>query len=135
MHLAIDCGVSRHVAAVWFQVRPVRYVPVRPAGSLRAGAPPGLGPDAAGGPLAAEHGLRSTVTVFGDFHCEGLYSEAAARAIVAHGADAARLRRACPTVVRLDPAASARTGIGPTAYAEFERVFGPSVWPGGRRTG
>jgi len=27
VHLAIDCGVSRHVAAVWFQVRPVRYVP------------------------------------------------------------------------------------------------------------
>ena len=27
VHLAIDCGVSRHVAAVWFQVRPVRYAP------------------------------------------------------------------------------------------------------------
>jgi hypothetical protein len=34
--------------------------------------------------------------------------------------------------VRLDPASSARTGIGPTAYAEFERIFGPRVlarWP------
>jgi hypothetical protein len=34
--------------------------------------------------------------------------------------------------VRLDPASTARTGIGPAAYGEFERVFGRSVlgrWP------
>src|SRR5262249_23000163 len=33
--------------------------------------------------------------------------------------------------VRLDPAANARTGIGPTAAAEFARVFGKSTehWP------
>ena len=100
VHLAIDCGVSRHVAAVWFQVGPVRYAPgVAPAGSPRAGAPRAGGwfAAAAGSPLVAEHGPRSTVTVFGDFHCEGLYSEAAARAIVAHGPDAARLRRDVPT--------------------------------------
>ena len=40
-------------------------------------------------PLVAEHGLRSVVTVFGDFHAEGLYSEAAARAILAQA-------RRCP---------------------------------------
>ena len=116
VHLAIDCGVSRHVAAVWFQVRRGR-LPVQrtPSGWIQSVSP--NEPD--------------TVTVFGDFHCEGLYSEAAARAIVAHGATlpgcGGRADR-----VRLDPAASARTGIGPTAYAEFERVFGPkglAKWP------
>jgi hypothetical protein len=103
VHLAIDCGVSRHVGAVWFQVR-------------------GLDP------------LRRRVTVFGDFHAEGLYSEAAAKAIWARGRELC-LGRA--DTVRLDPASSARTGIGPTAYSEFERVFGPTVlarWPGHRVT-
>ena len=47
------------------------------------------------------------MTVFGDFHAEGLYSEAAARAIVAHGADAARLRRPCR------PGAAGSGGVGP----------------------
>jgi phage terminase large subunit-like protein len=130
VHLAIDCGVSRHVAAVWFQVRPVRYVPVLAPDRGEARVTPGgwLLPPAV--PLVAEHGLRAVVTVFGDFHAEGLYSEAAARAIVAHG----ETLPGCggrPDVVRLDPAASARTGIGPTAYAEFEHVFGSllSRWP------
>ena len=65
-------------------------------------------------------GWRVTAAVFGDFHCEGLHSEAAARAIQAHG----QTLPGCggrPDLVRLDPAASARTGIGPTAYSEFER--------------
>ncbi len=102
VHLAIDCGVSRHVGAVWFQAREV-------------------------------DGGRHRVTVFGDFHAEGLYSEAAARAIRARGeelTDRGRLDS-----VRLDPAASARTGIGPTAYGEFERVFGAGRlgrWPSHR---
>jgi phage terminase large subunit-like protein len=104
VHLAIDCGVSRHVGAVWFQAR-------------------GLDP------------LRRRVTVIGDFHAEGLYSEAAAKAIWARGRELSCLGRA--DTVRLDPASSARTGIGPTAYGEFERVFGPKVmarWPGHRVT-
>ena len=108
---------------------PVRYVPAG-CPSVRAGPPSGLDA-AAAGPAGGRARTRSTVTVFGDFHCEGLYSEAAARAIVAHGATlpgcGGRADR-----VRLDPAASARTGIGPTAYAEFERVFGPkslAKWP------
>jgi hypothetical protein len=35
-------------------------------------------------------------------------------------------------LVRLDPAASARSSLGPAAYGEYERVFGPRIvarWP------
>ncbi len=74
-----------------------------------------------------------TVTVFGDYHAEGRDSEAAARAILARG-EALPWRGRLDSV-RLDPASSARTGIGPTAYAEFERVFGPRAlgrWPSHR---
>jgi Terminase large subunit, T4likevirus-type, N-terminal len=104
VHLAIDCGVSRHVGAVWFQVR-------------------GDDPE------------RRRVTVLGDFHAEGLYSEAAARAIRARGFELPGGDQ--PATVRLDPASSARTGIGPTAYGEFQRVFGSRVlarWPAHRVT-
>ena len=37
-----------------------------------------------------------------------------------------------PDLVRIDPAAVQRTSIGPAAYNEYERVFGPRVlarWP------
>ena len=98
VHLAIDCGLSRHVGAVWFQVR-------------------GRDPEC-------------RVTVFGEFHAEGMYSEAAARAILEHGRDLPSGGRL--DTVRLDPASTARSGVGPAAYAEFERVFGPrtlSRWP------
>ena len=118
VHLAIDCGVSRHVGAVWFQVRRGR-VPVQrtPSGWIKQVDP----------------NEPETVTVFGDLHAEGLYSEAAARRILARGQELPGRGRY--DTVRLDPASSARTGIGPTAYAEFERVFGPQVlrrWPGHR---
>ncbi len=118
VHLAIDCGVSRHVGAVWFQVRP-GGVPVRTTPGGWVVSP------ASGGPAGP------TVVVFGDFHSEGLYSAAAAEAIVAHGQS---LPGHCgiPEVVRLDPASGQRTGIGPTAYGEFERVFGAGSlgrWP------
>jgi len=99
VHLAIDCGVSRHTAAVWFQVR-------------------GLDP------------LRRRVTVFADWHGEGLYSAAAAEAIRKHS-EALPSRGRLDTV-RLDPAADQRTGIGPAARGEFERVFGArnfDSWP------
>jgi Terminase large subunit, T4likevirus-type, N-terminal len=103
VHLAIDCGVSRHVAAVWFQVR-------------------GMDP------------LQRRVTVFDEFHAEGLYSEAAAKAIWRRGQGLCMGRA---DTVRLDPASSARTGIGPAAYGEFERVFGRQSlarWPDHRVT-
>ena len=99
VHLAIDCGVSRHVAAVWLQSEEI-----------------------------GEH--KHKVTVFGEWHGEGLYSEAAARAIRSHG-EALPCQGRLDSV-RLDPAATARTGIGPTAYGEFERVFGArnlAHWP------
>ena len=100
VHLAIDCGVSRHVGAVWFQVR--RHL---------------------------DDG-RCAITVFGDCHVEGLYSEAAAKAIQGRGWELPC--QSALNTVRLDPAADARTGIGPTAFGEFARVFGPSItgrWP------
>jgi hypothetical protein len=70
------------------------------------------------------------VTVFGDWHAEGLYSEAAAKAIWSRGQELPCRGRA--ETVRLDPAATARTGIGPAAFGEFARVFGPrstAHWP------
>lgn len=100
VHLAIDCGVSQHVGAVWFQVRPL-------------------------------DSYRSRVTVFGDYHAQGKYSEANAKAIRVKGLEELPCRGRLDTV-RVDPAANAKTGIGPAAYEEFERVFGPrllSRWP------
>jgi hypothetical protein len=104
VHLAIDCGVSRHVGAVWFQVR-------------------------------SSHLGAHRVDVFGDFHAEGLYSEAAAKAVLARGRELPC--RGEWATVRLDPASDARSGIGPTAFTEFARVFGASVtgrWPRHRVT-
>jgi phage terminase large subunit-like protein len=98
IRLAIDCGVSRHTGAVFFQVREVdRY--------------------------------RRLVTVFGDYYAEGSYSEANALAILARGSARAGQD---PDLVRLDPASSARTGVGPAAFAEYEKVFGRralAYWP------
>jgi hypothetical protein len=78
-----------------------------------------------------DHGPRRTVTVFGDWHGEDLYSEEAARAIVAAGG-ALPGAGGRPDTVRLDPAATARSGIGPAAHGEFARVFGETItaaWP------
>ena len=123
VHLAIDCGVSRFVAAVWFQVR----------GELPEEKPPAdawVAWPIAPAPASPAPPRGGVVTVFADWCGEGLYSQAAARAILARGP--ALPCRGRYDTVRLDPASSARTGIGPTAYAEFERVFGPRVlgrWP------
>lgn len=73
---------------------------------------------------------RHRINVFADFHCEGLFSEAAAQAIAARNAalpSGGRLDR-----VYLDPAASARSGVGPAAYLAYETTFGPKItgrWP------
>jgi len=102
VHLAIDCGVSKHTAAVWSQVIPVD-----------------------------QH--RSRINVFGDWHAEGLYSEAAAKAIKARSDSLPSHGRL--DTVRLDPASSAQTGIGPAAYGAYETVFGSRVigrWPNHR---
>jgi len=75
-------------------------------------------------------GDRPRVTVFGDYLALGVFSQKNARAIQAladqlpcHG----NLNR-----VRLDPAATARSSLGPAAYGEYERVFGSRIldrWP------
>ncbi len=119
VHLAIDCGVSRHTAAVWFQVRPSCHLSVASCQQDLSST----------GNWQLTTG-NSAVTVFGDFYAEGLYAEAAAGAIRARGEELPCRGRA--DTLRLDPALTARTGIGPTAYAEFERVFGPrslARWP------
>ncbi len=73
---------------------------------------------------------RPRVTVFGDYHALDVVSQSNARAIKAL-AD----RLPCQgkiDLVRLDPAATARSSLGPAAYSEYERVFGSRIvarWP------
>jgi phage terminase large subunit-like protein len=73
---------------------------------------------------------RPRVTVFADYHAVDVVSQKNAHAIKelayqlpCHG----RL-----DLVRLDPAATARSSLGPAAYSEYERVFGSRIlarWP------
>jgi hypothetical protein len=65
------------------------------------------------------------VWCFGEYLAKGLNTEQNAAAIRQRSQElpcAGRL-----DVVRIDPAATARTGIGPAAYGEYERVFGSRV--------
>ena len=101
VHLAVDAGTSRHTAAVFFQVR---------------------------GRVDSD---RPQVTVFGEYHAEGLMSEKNARAIEAVAGQLPC--RGVIDLVRLDPSSTARSGVGPNAYGEYERVFGSrriGRWPG-----
>src|SRR5262245_50980442 len=78
----------------------------------------------------APAGSWPRVTVFGDYQNEGAYSQANARSIKALAAELPCRGRL--DVVRIDPAASARSSLGPAAYGEYERVFGSRVlarWP------
>jgi len=75
------------------------------------------------------HGGGRRVCVFGDFYSCGTYSAATAAACKAK---AGELCYGGIEIVRLDPAASAQTGVGPAAYAEYEKVFGQRTmgrWP------
>jgi hypothetical protein len=73
---------------------------------------------------------RPRVTVFADYHAVDVVSQKNAMAIKS-------LADALPChgridLVRLDPAASARSSLGPAAYGEYERVFGARIlgrWP------
>ena len=73
---------------------------------------------------------RKRVTVFGDYHALDVVSQKNAMAIkeLAH-------RLPCHgriDQIRVDPAASARSSLGPAAYGEYERVFGSRLigrWP------
>ena len=72
----------------------------------------------------------SRVTVFGDYHALDVVSEKNARAIKAMADDLPC--RGQIDSVRVDPAASARSSLGPAAYGEYERVFGARIlgrWP------
>jgi len=73
---------------------------------------------------------RPRITVFGDYHASGCMSLKNATAIKAL-ADELPCRGHLD-LVRLDPAATARSGVGPVAYGEYERVFGARLiarWP------
>jgi Terminase large subunit, T4likevirus-type, N-terminal len=70
------------------------------------------------------------VTVFGEYHAVDVVSRTNAIAIKAKG-----LTLPCDgriDVVRMDPAATAKSSLGPAAYGEYEKVFGMrtlSRWP------
>jgi phage terminase large subunit-like protein len=91
VHLAIDCGVSRHVGACFFQVVPVGY-------------------------------SKNRIVVFGEYLGVDKYSAENARAILE--VSESLPSRGAIDVIRVDPAAVARSGVGPAAYGEFESVFG-----------
>jgi phage terminase large subunit-like protein len=65
------------------------------------------------------------VTVFGDYCVAGLFSEANAKAIKARSAELPNRGRL--DTVRIDPASSAQTGIGVSAYSYYESVFGSRI--------
>jgi hypothetical protein len=70
----------------------------------------------------------SQVLVFGEYHAVDVVSGKNAEAI---RAQCIELCHAPPDLVRIDPAASARSSLGPTAYGEYERIFGRTLarWP------
>jgi hypothetical protein len=96
--LAIDCGLSRHVGALWFQVR-------------------------------ERDAHRRIISVFADYYAMDKTSEVNALAI------RERSRAVCGgrlDAVYLDPASTARSGVGPAARGEFARVLGERItttWP------
>ena len=71
----------------------------------------------------------SKVTVFADYH--GLDVVSAENALAIRDTCMSITQRG-PDLVRLDPASSARTSIGPAAFNEYARVFGERIterWP------
>jgi hypothetical protein len=75
-------------------------------------------------------GNRPHVTVFGEYHAADVVSINNARAVKAL-ADKLPCRGRID-MVRLDPASSARSSLGPAAYGEYEREFGSRLvarWP------
>jgi phage terminase large subunit-like protein len=105
VHLAIDAGTSQTTAAVWFQIRPR---------SQETGVP------SCG--IVLPPGFPHRIMVFGEYTARGLYSASNAAAIRRKSDELPCRGRV--DFVRIDPAAAARTGIGPAAYAEYERAFG-----------
>jgi hypothetical protein len=98
VRVAIDCGLSRHVGAVWFQVR-------------------------------ERDAHRRILSVFADYYAVDKTSELNARSILARSQEVCQGRL---DAVYLDPASTARSGVGPAARGEFARVLGEritSTWP------
>jgi hypothetical protein len=96
--LAIDCGLSRHVGAIWFQSR-------------------------------ERDAHRRIINVFADYYAVDKTSEVNAREILGKTRDFCRGHL---YGVYLDPASSARSGVGPAARGEFARILGESItttWP------
>jgi phage terminase large subunit-like protein len=117
VRIAIDAGTSRHTAAVFFQLRP----PLSSQGRGSTGSGGEGGSPAAGWPR---------VTVFGEYLARDVVSAQNAHAIKAM-ADKLPCRGQID-LVRLDPAATARSSLGPAAYGEYQRVFGSRIlnrWP------
>jgi hypothetical protein len=103
VRLAIDCGLSRHVGALFFQERE------------RDGATP--------------NSVRRIITVFGDYYAVDKTSYDNAMAIKEK---AYRLCQGSIDRIYLDPASTARSGVGPAARGEFARVLGERItdcWP------
>jgi phage terminase large subunit-like protein len=99
--VAIDCGLSRHVGALWFQVR-------------------------------ERDAHRRILGVFADYYAVDQTSEVNARAILARSRELCHGRL---DAVYLDPASTARSGVGPAARGEFARVLGErltTTWPSHR---
>jgi hypothetical protein len=73
---------------------------------------------------------RPRVTVLADYHALDVVSQKNAQAIKDLAGSLPCRGRI--DVVRLDPAASARSSLGPAAYGEYQRVFGARIvarWP------
>lgn len=70
------------------------------------------------------------ITVFGEYHGHDIVSAKNASAIKATAGELPCGNRI--DLVRLDPAATAKSSLGPAAYGEYERVFGSRIlerWP------
>ena len=65
------------------------------------------------------------VTIFGEFLSKGSFSEANAKAIKRRGEELPCQGKIDSAVI--DPAADQHTGIGVSAYSEYERVFGSRI--------
>jgi hypothetical protein len=137
VRLAIDCGLSRHVGAVWFQVRERDD----PLPSWRGGPGWGSGPQPGHGlswpgtpqpPFARGAHDRVVLSVFADYYAVDKTSEFHAKAILARSQELCQGRL---DAVYLDPASTARSGVGPAARGEFARVLGERItttWPNHR---
>ena len=123
---------------VWFsRFDPARHVSVQaeynPIYNVRCAIDAGTSRHTAAVFFQVQHGngmAPPRVTVFGDYHALDVVSRNNAMAIQALGQELPCHGKI--DLVRVDPAASARSSLGPAAYSEYERVFGPRIlarWP------